>query len=421
MTFLCAPQARRAPIDARLAEIAVASPTEIAEIVRRAWEACLDVASCFLPCNRRRAGEPSPSAAQLEARDAERLLWLQQVVICLVVRTNAPRPLPDPSTPCTRPPVDRYDTGRPTSLLDRFLGCYSTVTRRFRHQVAVCFGGRGLAGLMLHMARTGVFAGMPDLTMLRARRPLEGGGKEAVRANEWPTKEVAPQQATVTLALVQSALAHCAVGAAALVAGVEAEVRPEPDNPIDAGALAVFVCGVPVGYLPARSCRLVAPGCATVLAGEGPGRWQLQCRAKPALSIDVRDDWTLDAAVVEVKSHTDNLWTEQKMWLRALNEPAELPCERRRCGAVANGVPSTHHRHAHLTVVAPRSTSSDHAPGAATSAVMANQHDQPPASAPWLRLLPDHQTLRRHQRVSDGRGGSTHRRRLHVQGRWPPE
>ena len=49
-------------------------------------------------------------------------------------------------------------------------------------KVAVCFGGRALAGIFLHMCRTGVFAGMPDLTLIRALKPDGKGGLTKVSA-----------------------------------------------------------------------------------------------------------------------------------------------------------------------------------------------------------------------------------------------
>lgn len=73
-------------------------------MVRRASAACHGKASCFLSIE---SSHPSrrPEAKELERKADSQLCWLQQV--------------------------------------------------------AVCFGGRGLAGLFLHMARTGVYAGMP--------------------------------------------------------------------------------------------------------------------------------------------------------------------------------------------------------------------------------------------------------------------
>ena len=35
-------------------------------------------------------------------------------------------------------------------------------------KVAVCFGGRALAGTLLHLAATGTFSGMPDNTIIRS-------------------------------------------------------------------------------------------------------------------------------------------------------------------------------------------------------------------------------------------------------------
>ena len=156
-------------------------------MVRLAAAACRDKASCFLPCNTRRAGEPAATAEQLEERERERLLWLQRV--------------------------------------------------------AVAFGGRALAGLFLHMVRSGIYSrGMPDLTMVRAWRPvgcgdgmegggMEGGGMEVVRGSEWPTHAVTPEAGPVILPLTRSELTHCAKAASRLVAGAMAEVshpRPAP-------------------------------------------------------------------------------------------------------------------------------------------------------------------------------------------------
>ena len=46
-------------------------------------------------------------------------------------------------------------------------------------KVAVCVGGKGLAGILLHMCCTGIFAGMPDLTLIRALKPVAASSGEA--------------------------------------------------------------------------------------------------------------------------------------------------------------------------------------------------------------------------------------------------
>ena len=55
------------------------------------------------------------------------------------------------------------------------------------------------------------------------------------------------------------------------------------------------------------------------------GAWMVDAPAAAAYSIDVRDDWALRGEMVEVKSQKDSLWTEQRLWLRALTEKTFLP------------------------------------------------------------------------------------------------
>ena len=60
-------------------------------------------------------------------------------------------------------------------------------------KVAVCFGGRPLAGILLHLAATGTFSGMPDNTIIRAAIPsAAGGAPEPIDVEAWPLREVTP-------------------------------------------------------------------------------------------------------------------------------------------------------------------------------------------------------------------------------------
>ena len=107
--------ARKASIDARLKQLAAAAPTELAELVRAAFDTHFGKCSAFVAWGGRK-----------DSKEVEPPTW----------------------------------------------------EKRTRLQIlAVCFDGRALAAILLHMAATGMFAGMPDNTMIRARRRAEGGGE----------------------------------------------------------------------------------------------------------------------------------------------------------------------------------------------------------------------------------------------------
>jgi len=126
--------ARKQPIDARLADVAAAPPSRLAELVRRAHATHHGKATTLVHWDE-------------QERDAE-LLYLQQV--------------------------------------------------------AVCFGGRGLAGILLHLAATGTFSGMPDITMIKAARPdAVGDGMEPVPVDAWPLREVPQRPARVPLSQME--------------------------------------------------------------------------------------------------------------------------------------------------------------------------------------------------------------------------
>ena len=144
----------------------------------------------------------------------------------------------------------------------------------------------------------------------------------------WRTRR--PERVRLELRQPGSILAQLADGTAKLAIGAAAEIRPEPGNPIGAGALAVYVGNDKAGYLPTGSYLLVEPGDATVEAAAGAtgAAWQLVCAPKQwkVLGVDkaIEMGCRFEAALAEVKSENDQLWTEQKIWINALNYPQVL-------------------------------------------------------------------------------------------------
>ena len=299
-------EARKAAIDARLAEVAAASPSALAELVRLAAEAHHMKASSFVR-------------------------W------------------PDG--------VDRY--------------------KHVLHlqAVAVCFGGRAVAGILLHIARTGMCAGMPDLTCIKARPPASAGGDDTKTAggatktggddtktaggatetggDDTTTVNVAhawPWRAggVVSVALVKSDKCD-REDVQWLADGAALELRRER-NMMAPNKVAVAVHLVvderlhqewpKVGYvanadLPRVLAQADLPGGAggarapptarwdatAAGGGGGGGAWVVEGVASSyGSSIEVGDDWELDGQMVEVKSEKDQLWVEQRLWLRSLLE-----------------------------------------------------------------------------------------------------
>ena len=112
------------------------------------------------------------------------------------------------------------------------------------NQVAVCFGGRTLAGILLHLAATGTFSGMPDNTIIRLQPPAS---RVAASVTAWgcslrrmelqpPSRRVTTCSGmpdTTTTTLIRAARPSAAGGAAADPIAVEAwPLREEIPPPV---------------------------------------------------------------------------------------------------------------------------------------------------------------------------------------------
>mmetsp|Transcript_26940 Transcript_26940/g.81403 ORF Transcript_26940/g.81403 Transcript_26940/m.81403 type:complete len:210 (-) Transcript_26940:443-1072(-) len=164
--------------------------------------------------------------------------------------------------------------------------------------------------------------------MIRATTP--DGGHVGVDA--WP-RTVAPG-ATVSLDVASTHLPHCAVGAAALVEG-PVELRREANKFgkktgrwKGTGGVSFAVhdaAGAQCGYVANADMELVAepsddaPVAARVVAAGG-GKWTLVAPETLVEDAVIDEAWTLEAKIDEIKSKNDSLWTEQRMWIRALTE-----------------------------------------------------------------------------------------------------
>ena len=195
-----------------------------------------------------------------------------------------------------------------------------------------------MAGILMHMAKTGMFSGMPDLTIIRAGRPSSvpdvdvhtqtwSAKTEPIPIDEWLLRKVGGAT-TVRVPLNATDKDMTKMGAAMLADGAKVQVVQEDNNPFapkGMKALQVQLAGGPCGYVANCDLRKVRPGEATVFeSSSAASGWELEALAAVAYTIEVDDDWTLEGELVEVKSAKDSLWTEQKMWLRALLEPEYL-------------------------------------------------------------------------------------------------
>ncbi|KAL3932634.1 MAG: hypothetical protein SGPRY_000626 [Prymnesium sp.] len=218
--------------------------------------------------------------------------------------------------------------------------CWGEV--RWSHRVklqviAVCFGGRSLAGILLHLAVTGMYSGMPDNTLVKASRPTNGemrrvGGvvvePDRTEPHSWPLVERGGQ-GRVTIKLVQTHLPCCVTGAEGLSDGAAVELRAERNSKAPGGnAMAVHLAGPgsKCGYVANADLQHVREGVGRVIRNpafstcvEG-SCWFIEAPEAMDFDIVVGDDWDLRAALLEVKSRNDALWAEQRIWLRSLLE-----------------------------------------------------------------------------------------------------
>jgi len=195
--------------------------------------------------------------------------------------------------------------------------------------VAVCFGGRALAGILLHLAATGMFSGMPDNTMVRAVRPngVRVSGMQVQRDGSasthlgWELVECADGPTAARVPLRHTGLLECTEGAAALADGTPLELRSERNRfGVGGYSMAVHIAatGAKCGYVGNDDFHAVRAGEARAALADG--KWAVDALAAKKWTIAIEDDWTLHGALVEVKSKNDSLWTEQKLWIRSLTD-----------------------------------------------------------------------------------------------------
>jgi hypothetical protein len=213
--------------------------------------------------------------------------------------------------------------------------CEGDVARRGQlfhlQKIAVCFKGRALAGILLHMACTGMFAGMPDLTSIRAVKPdaeqVTGGRRKWSGVECGLSDKVQVRFSTIKLP-------ECQAGLSVLEVGQALELRYE-DNPRglmgvqgrpDTGTSIVVYLTQPhgnykCGYVANKDVWRVKPGAAIAIRRDSEGRspqWMEAAERTDSYTIDIGDDWKLEGRLAEVKSKNDALWTEQRVWLRSL-------------------------------------------------------------------------------------------------------